>query len=268
VPDLEEVSETLAANIAALLANDDGSPKNGAHTAVFAGWPVPSDLKTALAAGHVCVSVYPMPGATSNVTRHAPEWVLKTPSIITTTAAVTDNTITFAGAITLPLNVGVQVGPIQAAYAAQVGGTLETLATGVAVALQAEGIPATAAGPTVVIGSPDAARVTLGSRAVFWRESVQVKQVYNIGIWAPSPALRKATAAAFIGNLFADPRKTLTDGTTGILLYQRETVSDHSELENLYRRDVFASVEYPIMETTEAWDVVVATRTTEVVASI
>jgi hypothetical protein len=268
VPDLEEVSQTLADNIAALLANESGAPRTGAHTSVFAGWPTSNDLKAALAAGHVCVSVYPMPGATSNVTRNAPDWKLKSPSVVTTTVAVANNVITFGGAITLPLNVGVRIGHIQAVYAAQAGGTLETLAAGVVWALQAMGVSAVAAGATVSITSTDAAEVTLGGRAVYCREAIQIKQVYMISIWAPSQALRMATANAFYGNFFAQTRITLSDGTIGLLLFQREVPSDHSELEGLYRRDTYATVEYAVMEYDYAWDVVTTRSSTEIVDSV
>lgn len=249
--DLESVTNTLATTIAGLLTD----APTGYPTRVFPGWPLTNDLIASLAAGQVMISVFPMPGASSNVTRHESNWRLLTPSVITTTYTAAGGVVTFGGTITLPLNVRIA----NALYAAQVGDTLADIASGITSALHVQGIPATSNGASVTVDSTD---VQFGSKATFVNDSFRTKQVFMISIWAPSPAARAATANAFQGNLFGTPRLTLEDGSTGIILFQREGLSDHSEVEGLYRRDMYASVEYSVFEFADAWDVLKVVQTT------
>jgi hypothetical protein len=254
--DLEDVSTILASTIAGLLTGAGGIPLNGVQTDVFPGWPKPNDLKAALASGGVQVSVYPMPGASSNVTRHQSTWAVFTPSTITTAANISGRLVTFSGTITLPLNVSAAMGRISALYAVQAGDTLEDIAAGLADALQVEGISAVSNGVAMTVPGNDPVIIRFGSRAVLAKESFRTKQVFTISTWAPSAALRKATLQAFQGNLFASPRIALDGGfSTGILLFQREVPSDHSEVSGLYRRDLYASVEFSVFEFADAWDV-------------
>jgi hypothetical protein len=242
VADQEAVSATLAAQIASLLT-DAATPY---ATRVFPGWPVTSDLERDLRAGAAQVSVFAMPGASSNVTRHEPNWKLFTPSVVTTTFVATGGRVTFGGTITFPLNVRIGT----AHYSAQPGDTLSDVARGVA-----QGLGAAWDGPSVITDLTD---VQLGGKAVLTRESFRTKQVFMISVWAPSQAARMAVTRAFQGNLFGTPRLSLDDGTTGILLFQREGCSDHSEIQGLYRRDIYASVEFSVLEFADAWDVLIA----------
>jgi hypothetical protein len=257
VADIEDVADALASIVTGFLTGAGGAPLTGVQTDVFAGWPEPTALKQSLAAGNVTVSVYAMPGATSAVTRHQRDWERTGTSAITTTAAVAGGTITFGGTITLPLNVTIQApGNKSASYAAQTGDTLATLASGVATALNLAGVQASANGAAVTVADGGPLTVSLGGQGTLIRENAREKQVFQITVWAPTQALRLATSRAFEALLMGLDVVALPDGSQGNIMFMRNMLNDHSQLENLYRRDVWMTVEYPITETTIAWDVV------------
>lgn len=256
MPDLEEVTSTIAGCISSALSNPDGSSKSGVQTRITPGWPVTDDLKAILAAGQVMITVYPLTGASTNTTRHQAKWTELSPPVITTTVSISDNVITLGGTITLPLNVGVQLGWRKAAYAAQSNDTLATFTAGVTGAMQSAGMNATASGTQITVVDGERVKVALGSSSVFCREAYRTKQTFVIATWAPSQTLRLATTKVFTGSFFAQPSIALPDYSTGMLLYQRDAVSDTSEVEGLYRRDQYLTVEYSVFETDEAFDVV------------
>lgn len=260
--DIEDVAATLASTIAGLLTGSGGTPLNGVQTDIFPGWPKPNDLKAALAAGNVQISVYPMPGATSNVTRHQRNWELVSAASITTTAAISGGVITFGGTITLPLNVAVTSEGLTANYQAVSGETLTSLASHVATACVTAGIQASASGAAVTLASNDPnAAVSLGGQGTLGRENARSKQVFTISIWAPSPSLRSTTAKAFEPYLMGLDTLTLPDGSVGHIFFQREQDNDHSEVEGLYRRDIWFTCEFPYVETAPAYSVTTFTPT-------
>jgi hypothetical protein len=262
VADIEDVSATLASTIAGLLTGSGGVPLNGVQTDVFPGWPKPNDLKAALAAGAVQVSVYPMPGASGSATRHERDWELLTAAVVTTTVTISNGIITFGGSITLPLNVSVNSESLTATYGATDSDTLTSLASNVAAACVASGIRAAASGAVLTLASGDPyATVSLGGQGVLGRENAREKQIFQITTWAPSQALRQATAAAFEPYLMGIDTLTLPDKSAGHIFFMKSLLNDHSELENLYRKDVWFTVEYPYVETTPAYSVTLFTST-------
>lgn len=269
--DLEAVTLALAQNIAGMLAvpgSLTGQSKTGIQTRVHPGWPLATDLKAALAAGQAFVSVNPRSGASSNVTRHEARWKDLTASAITTTASVVANVITFAGTITRPMNVAVEVGHVKIAYAVPSGATLSSLATALVALLVARGIVAVADGATVTVTSADEAVVRIGGANTIGREAFRTRQTYQVTVWAPTQPIRAATAAAFMGSFFAQSSIDLTDNTSAMLFFKSEQVSDHSEVEGCYRRDAILDVEFSVLETDTAYDVVSTQPTIESVDSI
>jgi hypothetical protein len=264
--DLEAVTLALAQSIAGMIAipgSLTGQSKTGVQTRVFPGWPLANDLKAALAAGQAFVSVYPRSGAASNVTRHEARWKDLTASAITTTASVVANVITFAGTITLPMNIAVEVGPVKVVYTVPSGAPLSSIATALVALLVAQGVVAVADGATVAITSADDAIVRIGGANTIGREAFRTHQAYQITIWAPTQAIRAATAAAFMGSFFAQTAIDLSDNTSAMLFFKSEQVSDHSEVEGLYRRDAIVDVEFSVLETDTAFDVVATIPTIE-----
>lgn len=255
--DVEDVAAALADLVAGFVTGTGGVPLTGVQTDIVTGWPRPNDLKDTLADGGVMISVFPLSGATSNVTRHQWEWETVMVPEITATADVEGGTITFGGAIVLPFNICVTAPGCRAAsYAAVAGETPESLAAAVAAALRASGEPTVASGAQVITGRGGPLTVTLGGSGVLAREAAREKQVFRITTWASSQALRLATAKVFEAKLLALTRIRLPDGTIGTPKYMRTIVSDHGELESEYRRDLDLFVEYPIIETISGTTVV------------
>lgn len=252
--DLEDVVATLASTIAGII-NTNGAP---APTSVVSGWPLPSDLTAAAAAGKVIVSVYAQPGATSNVTRFQWDAVPQTPAVITTAATLANGVITFGGTITLPLNVAIFAGGQSYSYAAQSGDTIAILIQQLAYLVQ-NTFAISITGTTLTFANPpiDIA-VYLGGQGTLIRENAREKQAFQITTWAPTQPLRMATVKAFEPGLFALNSITLPDGTAGMLFSMRSFNTDAGQVDNFYRRDVIVTVEYGITEIIPAWTVVAA----------
>jgi hypothetical protein len=252
--DLEDVTASLASAIAGII-NTNGAP---APISVVQGWPLPDDLDAASKAGKVIVSVYPQPGATSNVTRFQWDAVQQTPAIITMTAALLNGVITFGGTITLPLNVSIFASGVSYSYAAQPGDTIATIILQLSYLIQY--VSNISISPTTIIfaSPPIDLAVYLGGQGTLIRENAREKQAFQITVWAPTQALRMATVKAFEPGLFALNSVAFQDGTAGMLFSMRSYNTDAGQIDNFYRRDVIVTVEYGITEILPAWTVVSA----------
>jgi hypothetical protein len=252
--DLEDVTAALASTITGII-NTNGAP---APISVVQGWPLPDDLDAASKAGKVIISVYPQPGANSNVTRFQWDAVQQTPAIITTTTTILNGVITFEGSVTLPLNVSIFAGGQSYSYAAQAGDTIGTIIAQLSYQIQYI-LPITISPTTIAfINPPIDLAVYLGGQGALIRENAREKQAFQITVWAPTQALRKATVKAFEPGLFALNSVTFPDGTAGMLFSMRSFNTDAGQVDNFYRRDIIVTVEYGITEIIPAWTVVAA----------
>jgi hypothetical protein len=252
--DLEDVTASLASAIAGII-NTNGAP---APVSVVQGWPLPNDLDTASKAGKVIVSVYPQPGATSNVTRFQWDAIQQTPAAISTTAVLAAGVITFGGTITLPLNVSIFAGGQSYSYAAQIGDTIATIIIQLSYLIQYI-FPITISSNAITFANPpiDLA-VYLGGQGTLIRENAREKQAFQITAWAQNQALRMAAVKSFEPGLFALNSVTFPDGTAGMLFSMRSFNTDAGQIDNFYRRDIIVTVEYGITEVLPAWTVVAA----------
>jgi hypothetical protein len=263
--DVEDVSQVLVTLIAGMLTGAGGVPLTGVQTDAFAGWPKPNDLNAAMTAGAIQVSIYPQAGSSTQVTRHQRQWERTGTSAITTTAVIAGGVITFGGSVTLPLNVAVAAQGRSTNYAAVAGETLASLAIAVAASCVAAGIGASASGATVILASGGPATITLGGEGTLIRENAREEQIFQITVWAPTQALRQATTKAFESQLAGTDVLNLPDGSQANIRYMKHMINDHSEVENLYRADIWYRIEYPVTETTPGWDIgTVSTPITEV----
>lgn len=251
--DLEDVSATLASTIVGIINTAGATPM---PLTVAPGWPLSDDLNTVLKTGSAHISVFPQPGVSSNVTRHEWNWMVQSIQALTFTASVAGAAVTFGGTVTVPLNIAVKATTKVYTYSALVADTPTTVAAALAALINVD-ITATAAGPVLTIPSgPLDLKVTLGGTGVLIRENVREKQSFQITVWANSQANRVAVSKAFEAALYALNYINLPDGTAGMLLHMRSVVTDNSEIEGLYRRDIICMVEYGITETVPAWAVV------------
>ena len=81
------------------------------------------------------------------------------------------------------------------------------------------------------------------------------KQSFRITIWAPTEALRSATAAVVDVALKRVNVVTFPDTSKGIMTYERTLITDNMERTVCYRRDLVFSIEYATLDTFQAVEI-------------
>lgn len=261
--DLSDVSNTLVGLIAGILyPNGTGNPVSpgvGAQCRVGAGWPTSAQLDPDLANGIINVSVYPV-----NIERQMGNfmefWQLINRTPPTVTLSASGQTITVGGTVTpvIAQNVAAVIGGNAFAYAVQAIDTLNTIASALATLIAATYPGTTSSGAVITLpaGTPKPTLRTGGTAMVGMEVGRQIRD-FRMVIWAPTPALRDATAKIIDPALRQIRRLTLPDGFAAQLNYVKTDIVDQQEKANLYRRDLCYSVEYPSTITQVATDVTI-----------
>ena len=254
--DLSDVLAGLATTAAAALyPNGTGQAcVAGVACKVYPGWPNALQLDTDLrAATPICqVSIYPLP-AERNTTRYALAWQQASINTATLTLAMAGQTVTVGGAVpgaSNPHVVMIAANGKPYPYAVLVTDTLASIATALA-ALVAVDIPGTtAAGPVVTL--PNTARLLaarVGVTGTGLLEQRRQERQIQIGIWANTPANRDVISKVLDPVLAGQPFLTMPDGTGARLRYVRSNMSDATEKDCLFRRDLVYTVEYATTQT-------------------
>lgn len=213
------------------------------------GWPIPAQLDADLAAGILTVSVYPQNGVERNTTRLTTDpQVLNVPNP-TVTAIVSGQTITFAGTLPGPQNVGVILGDWAGAYQtviypATTADTMTTIAAGLAALLVAAGIAATASGAVLTLPATAIATARVGVFGTTWQELKRQDRSIQVTLWCPTPTMRDLAAPLIDIALAQNERLLLGDGSGARMMYQRTLISDERQTVEIYRRDLIYMVEY------------------------
>ncbi|KVC81388.1 hypothetical protein WI75_08535 [Burkholderia ubonensis] len=159
---------------------------------------------------------------------------------------INGRTITVGGTVAAGVNTAVIVGTNAFTYQTVTNDTLSTIATALAALINAIYPSTTASGAVITLpnaGAPiNAARV--GGSAQQMIEVGRVEQVFQITVWANSPANRKAIASLIPPAIMQNHFLTLADGTAARLILKSQHDDDVPQKELLYRRDIFATVEY------------------------
>jgi hypothetical protein len=261
--DLADVQDALTTVLAAAVY-PNGTAQPSVITAViriFPGWPSPEDLDRDLAAGTANISVFSQPNVERNTTRFEREFQQQSDVVHTLTASVAGNVITIGG--TNPSDAPAQwvtaaLGSVGQqkfySYPVTTSQSLAAIATGLAALINADQ-PAAAVGAVITIttGKPVAARI--GSTATLWRELARVNKGFQITLWCGTPAQRAALAKIVVPALCAIIRLPLADGSSGHMVYTMSRESDEGEKSNIFRRDLFFSVDFPISDTGTAYEV-------------
>jgi hypothetical protein len=257
--DLSEVESALVAAISqALYPNGIGQPSAiAALCKVFRGWPTTAELMADLKAGTVIVSVFPLP-VEQNVSRFQRRWRDLPLPTAALTVAVLGNSVTLGGTPSSPLNVAVIVNKVGFVYTVQPGDTLDMIATGLAALI---GAPATSNGPVLTVSGATSLVARIGVVSGVIRETKRQKRRVQMTIFAPSPDLRDAASKIIDPALSAIDFLSFPDGSAGRLIYALSNVDDGDQKENLWRRTLVYSVEYPTTQTAPTYQVVVE-RTT------
>ena len=278
--DVSDVCNTLVGIIAGTLyPNGTGNASiNGVPARVFYGWPIPETLQADLAAGTCQVSIYPRADE-RNTSRYPTAWqttVVNTAtlsvasvagSISTTPWNFSQSSVNFGNAsdtfsgitgvpstVTIagtsggssnPQNVLVTVNYVPYVYGVQTTDTPTTIATALTTLIAANVAGTTSSGATitlptgVVIG-----RCAVGISGSSVMEVRRQEKVFQITVWANTPGNRDLMAQAIDPVLAQTRFLTLPDLTGARLIYKSTMETDDVQKAQVYRRDLFYTVEY------------------------
>lgn len=254
--DLEDVMAVLAAKCAVTMYPKGiaAGPIVGNLIRTVQGWPDATALDKDLAAGNVQVSIYPL-AMERNTTRFQRAWETVGLQATTLTLSVAGDTVTVGGAMPVPFsphNLAVLVNGTGYTYSVQASDTLTSIATALAMAIGAGYPHTTSAGPVITVAGaesyaePLVARV--GGIGMSVREVRRQKRLFQITIWAPSPAARRPVSEALDVALQKDAFLTMPDGTAAHIIYSDSPMTDMMSKSRLYRRDLRYFVEYATTE--------------------
>lgn len=256
--DLSTVETALLAIIQdAVYPNGTSNPSVvNADVRIYRGWPIAAQLDTDLAAGKCHVSVYSQQNMERNTTRYPRETKITARPVHTVTATVAGNDVTIGGTISTPQNVIVLCGTAFAfPYSIQSSDTPASIAAALA-ALIAASFPGTSADGTVITiaGAPGIVEARVVGAFSTWTEQRRQERGIQITCWCPTPAARDVLAPA-VDLAFAEiDWLTLSDQSACRIRYERTIETDVPQKVQLFRRDLFYSVEYPTVTIGTAYE--------------
>lgn len=249
--DISDVEQTIVDVVAGILyPAGTGQPSalpGAAAVIVHRGWPMANDLDRDLAAGKSHVSVWPRGGTEVNTTPYPDDWqdVFITPS--TLTAVVQGRTITIGGSTDASIVqfVTLQIGPkYVASYAVLSTDTRELIAAALASQITAEFLPAVAVGNVITVTGTLAMRAIVGTTGSQLSVIRQQRTQLQITLWCNTPAVRDAIGKLVEPDLADRMFLIMPDQSAARFRYSMTILSDNSEKEGLYRRDMIYNVEY------------------------
>lgn len=259
--DVSDAANVLVATAAAALypnGTSQPSAAGGVPVRIYVGWPNTQQLDTDLAAGTCHVSVFSR-DEERNTTRWTPTWKETSRGTVTISLTATGQVITVAGVLPTadnPQHVASFVNGTPYTYLVQAGDTLASIAAALA-ALIVVDVPGTvAAGATITL--PPTARAgaqRVGVAGTVLRTTRQQEKLFQITVWADTPAHRDAVAGPLDAALSDIVRLTMPDLTTARLRYRGSTITDKSQKAIAYRRDLLYTVEYSTTVTATASEI-------------
>lgn len=259
--DLSDVSDGLAALLSgALYPNGVSGPtavsSAGMVVSIYSGWPAEAGLDADLLAGNAHISVF---GRESrNTTRYQTiqqDFTATTPAL---TLTINGRTVTVGGTVAAGVNTAVIVGVNAFTYQTVGGDTLNSIAAALAALINATypGTSATGAVITLPATGPAINAARVGGSGSQLTEVGRVEQVFQITVWANTPANRKAIASLIVPALMNSRFITLADTTAARVILKSQRDDDVPQKELLYRRDIMVTVEYVETVTNTATTVV------------
>lgn len=243
---------------AALYPTGSGNPSiNGLNYIIERGWPMPGALDAQMTANTVVVSVFGQNGVERNTTRFSTDVQTLNIPAPTVTATIAGQTITFAGTLPAPQNIGVTLGDWSPAYKsviypALITDTMTTIAAGLAALLVAQGVAATSAGPVLTLPATAIASALVGVFGTQWQEIKRQERAWMVTIWCKTPAVRDQVGPIIDIALCQSERLLLADGSGARMKYERTNISDDRQTTDIFRRDFVYFVEYATTIITQA----------------
>ncbi len=255
--DFTEIADSLVALLAGIVypgGTGEASIIN-LPVAVYQGWPNPPDLdQDMVSATRAHISVWPT--NTERVTAvYTPRPIPLEVVAPTITVAVDGDQITIGGLSTAGQNVGLLIDGAAYGYTVQAQDSTTEIATALAVAISADQA-ATNTGPVIAV--PGARLITqkTGGTGVMVAPLERSEKVFQITIWAPSPAQRDALARVLDPQLRGTARIVMADGTVAVLRYRNSIQTDALAKQGAFRRDMNYAVEYLTTQIAAATEVV------------
>lgn len=252
--DLTDVQNAIAAGVAqTLYPSGTAQPSAvGAQCSIYAGWPDPDALQADLEAGHIHVSVFAL-AMSQALPQMSAIW--QTASITATqlVATVSGMTVTLAGTVTTPQAIAVQQGPVNASYAVQPSDTLTSICTALAALI----VGATSSGSTLTLPIGASPVVTFAQPASVVQEVGRQKQVFQVSVWAPTPALRTQVASLIDPQIRLGYRLTMPDATAAEIRYVGSADTDELLKRTLYVRHLRYEAEFAVTQTQQTTTVAI-----------
>ena len=231
----------------------------GTIVSIFRGWPSETVLNATLLAGECVISIFPKAGHD----RDGPLvigglWRQGAPPVVTIAASVAGNVVTFAGTPAAGQLAVVISRGIGFSYAVQAGDGLSDIALNLAVDIASDGrLNATSSGATLAVtlpvgNIPVAAVTRVGGLGTVWREVARRETILTVTCWAPTPAARDQLGAIVDVLIGSTDYLTASDSTAIKTELAQLRVTDISENANLYRRDRDVLIQYSIVQTAMA----------------
>lgn len=258
--DFTEIADELVGLLAGIAYPDGiGAPSViGLPIALYQGWPNPPDLDQDMTGDslRVHVSVWP-----TNIERVINSFAARLMPLEvvepTITVTVAGNQITVGGTATAGQNIGLVIDGAAFGYTVQQNDSTTSIATALANAISAAQ-PATNAGPVIAVPGARLISQKTGGTATMVAPLERIEKVFQITIWAPSPAARDGLAKVLDPALRGTTRIVLADGTGAVLRYRNSVQTDALVKQGAFRRDMNYAVEYVTTQTATATEVVTA----------
>lgn len=250
--DLADVQDGLASILSnALYPNGVSGPTAvsaaGMVVSIYSGWPAAAGLDADLLAGNAHVTIWNR--ESRNTTRYQTakaDDLTGTVAVPSLTLTISGRTITVGGTVAMGVNTAVIVGTSAFTYQTVANDTLSTIAAALAALINATYPGTSSAGAVITLPAtgPAIAAARVGGSGTKTIENGRVEQVFQITVWANTPANRKAIASLIMQPIMATRFVTLADGTAASMLFKSQRDDDVPQKELLYRRDIFVTAEY------------------------
>lgn len=237
---------------------------------VFRGWPSTQSQQNAKTVGSefVNVSVAARNGVERNTSRYPFAWQTVTPPTHTLAVAVSNNTITLSGTVAVPQNVLVLIGSSTGNnsafnYAVQANDTLSTIAAALANAINAKFSGTTSNGAVITVATAKAIVARIASSGTVIQEVGRQQKSFQITIWAPPSSVtgqdpdawRTSVAKVIDPALKSLVRIVMPDQVYAHIRYERTITMDAAQMEGLYRRDLYFTIEYATTVTATGYEI-------------
>lgn len=240
--DLSDVENALVALMtSAVYPNGTAAPSiAGVPVYVHRGWPNAETLDRHLAAGAVTISEFPVNGMSRNTTRYPQIWSSPILPANSLTVSVSGNAVTIGGTPASGILVGVAFGDQAAVYAVQASDTPASIAY----ALVPNFVGAYSQGPAIYLPTTLDVYARTGVRGTAYMETRRQEQAFQLTVWAPTPALRDASAGGLDAAISSVQLLVMPDNTAAHLVYRGTQVFDVVKKDNAWRRDLNYFAEY------------------------